>query len=524
MQFKRSISPIALFFTAVGCIIGSGWLFGPMLAAQTAGPASIISWIVGGILMSIVALTFAELAAAFPMVGGMVRYVQMSHGPLMSFTISWIVWLSSVATAPIETFALLQYSANYFPTLMQNVDGVKTLTPLGIFVATIIMFFMCILNCFGAKFFSRSSNIIVFLKLLVPILTILILLNINFDLTSFTLANGFAPFGWQGIFAALPLGAVIYSYFGYTIVIQLAGETQKPQKAIPFAIIGSLLFCMILYVFLQVAFIGSLRPEDLALGWHNLSFKNDSGPFAGILERSGIGWFILLIYADAIISPFGTAYIYVASTARVTYALSDLGFFPAWLKKLNIHAVPMRAIWINFIAGMLLFLLFSGWQTMVSFLISCFVISYAIGPIALLTLRKAYPEQPRPFQLPYAKIIAPIAFYICNMLVFWTGWQTVSYLLIALGMGILMFVMQYIRLGYSSLLDEFNTALWLIPYFIGLGLISYLGSFGGGVNLLKFGMDFIVMALFSCVIFYYSVRLALPGRYSLQKVPVLVLE
>src|SRR5690242_6827052 len=131
MDFKRTIGTPALLFSAVGGIIGSGWLFGPMYAAQVAGPAAILSWVVGGLLMIVIALTFAELASAFPVAGGIVRFAELSHGPLMSFTIGWMVWLSSVVVAPVETLALLQYMGNYLPGLVEKVAGTMVLTATG---------------------------------------------------------------------------------------------------------------------------------------------------------------------------------------------------------------------------------------------------------------------------------------------------------------------------------------------------------------------------------------------------------
>ena len=417
MKFQRSISTVSLLFSAVGSIIGSGWLFGSLYAAQVAGPAAILSWIIGGLLMVVIGLTFAELATAFPVAGGVVRFAEFSHGPLMSFTIGWMVWLSSVVVAPVETLALIQYAANYIPGLMHKVDNIPVLTARGIGFAAVLMFIMSYLNLQGAKFFSRISDTMVVIKLIVPILTIIVLFYLDFHPSNFHAVGGLMPYGWHGVLAALPLGGVIFSFIGYSSAIQLAEETKNPQRAIPLAIIGSLVLCIILYALLQIAFIAALQPEYLQNGWQNLSFKGDSGPFAGILATFGVTWLVLVIYADAIISPFGTGYIYTAATARVNYAMCQTGFFPSFLKKLNKRGVPMRAIMINYLVGLVLFLPFPGWQSMVSFIISCFVISFSIGPIALMTLRQTHAQHLRPFRLPIAKVIAGLAFYICNLLI-----------------------------------------------------------------------------------------------------------
>ncbi|MBV8801878.1 MAG: amino acid permease, partial [Gammaproteobacteria bacterium] len=371
MNFLRTITPMGLLLAGIGSVIGSGWLFGPLYAAQIAGPAAILSWVIGGILMIIIALTFAELGSAFPVAGGMIQYAQVSHGSLVSFMIGWMVWISSVSIAPVETMGLLQYVANYVPELMISKEGSHVLTHIGILVAAAIMFLMCILNYFGAKFFSRSNNIITTIKLIVPILTVLVLISISFHSTNFhnVSPGGFAPFGWHGIFAALPLGGVIYSFIGSNTVLQLAGETKNPQRSIPFALIGSMLFCIMLYTLLQIAFIGALTPSAFMAGWSQLHFTGDTGPFSGIMMTLGLGWFVMIIYADAIISPFGTGFIFTASTARIGYGLSQIGFLPESLAKITKTGVPSRYIFLNFIVGLLLFLPFPGWQKLVGFVI-----------------------------------------------------------------------------------------------------------------------------------------------------------
>lgn len=505
MNFQRSISPLGLLFAGIGSVIGSGWLFGPLYAAQIAGPAAVISWIIGGLLMIVIALTFAELGSAFPVAGGMIQFAQSSHGPLVSFMIGWMVWISSVAVAPVETIGLLQYVANYIPGLVTTVDETHVLTNTGIIAAAFIMFIMCILNFYGARFFSRSNSVITAIKLIVPTLTVILLMVIGFKSHNFQ-SQGFAPMGWHGILAALPLGGVIYSFIGSNTVLQLAGETKNPQRSIPLALIGSMIFCIILYALLQVAFVGAIMPSAFAEGWDKVHFIGDSGPFTGIMTALGLGWFVIIIYGDALISPFGTGFVFTASTARVSYGLSKIGFFPAALAKLTKHGIPLRSILLNFFVGLLLFLPFPGWQKLVSFIISCFIVSYIIGPIALVGLRKSQPDTHRPFYLPYANVISLIAFYICNLLIFWTGWQTVSKMMIALSMGLIYFAIHCYRTQSIRWQQEWRSAWWIFPYFIALTLISYLGTFSGGKNIIPFGLDFVVIAVLTLAIFYFVLK------------------
>jgi amino acid transporter len=225
------------------------------------------------------------------------------------------------------------------------------------------------------------------------------------------------------------------------------------------------------------------------------------------------GWrlpVVITIYADAIISPFGTAYIYTASTARIGYALSKINFFPSWVQTLNKQGVPWRAMLLNYVIGLILFLPFPGWQSLVGFLVSCFVISYIIGPIALYSLRIHKPQQVRPFRLPAFRVFTLIAFYICNLLIFWTGWTTIWRLLLAISLGFIFFIYRYFRDKKTNWQGHWQNAWWLFAYLIGMGIISYLGSFGGGSNILHFGIDFGVIAVFSAIIFIWAVNSAKP--------------
>lgn len=508
MDFKRSIGPVGLLFAGIGSVIGSGWLFGPLYAAQIAGPAAILSWIVGGILMMIIALTFAELGSTFPVAGGMIQFAQYSHGPLISFMIGWMVWVSSVAVAPVETFGLIQYAANYIPGLVKNVRDTHLLTHIGMLAAASVMLLMCILNYYGARFFSHSNSTITAIKLIVPFATIILLIVADFHLSNFhsSKSGGFAPYGLHGILAAMPLGGVIYSFIGSNTVLQLAGETKNPQRNIPLALIGTMILCTILYALLQIAFIGAVTPASFAAGWNKLHYVGDSGPFVGIMTVLGLGWFVMIVYADAIISPFGTGFVFTASTARVSFGLSEIGFFPSGLKKLTKQSVPLRSIILNFCVGLLLFLPFPGWQKLVSFIISCFVISYIIGPISLIALRKTKPNEHRPFRLPYANLLALFAFYICNLLIFWTGWHTVSRMMITLSIGFFLFIAYCFR-QKDIWHTQWRTSWWIFPYFIAMTGISYLGSFGEGANVISFGMDFAVIAVLTVAIYYLALFL-----------------
>src|SRR5829696_8521304 len=105
-KLKRDVSTVGLLFFSLGSIIGSGWLFGSLYAAQVAGPAAIISWVGGGLVMIILGLVHAELGPIDPVQRGSGRDQHFAFESLAGFPIGWIVWVGPVTVAPIEVLAV----------------------------------------------------------------------------------------------------------------------------------------------------------------------------------------------------------------------------------------------------------------------------------------------------------------------------------------------------------------------------------------------------------------------------------
>src|SRR3954467_3667570 len=167
-KMRRDIGVIGLLFASVGSIIGSGWLFGALTAAQLAGPAAIISWVIAAVMIMLIGLVFAELGTMFPVSGAAVRFPPLSHGSFASFTTGWILWVAVATTAPIEVEGALQYATKYAPFTAEhthNGQTVHTLTGLGYVVAVLAMAFFVIVNYFGIRWVARVNNVAVWGKL-----------------------------------------------------------------------------------------------------------------------------------------------------------------------------------------------------------------------------------------------------------------------------------------------------------------------------------------------------------------------
>ena len=306
-----------------------------------------------------------------------------------------------------------------------------------------------------------------------------------------------------------------FSFFGFQTAIFLAGEAKNPQKSIPLALFGSIFACMILYTALQLGFILSVNPEAIAQGWDKISFTGDAGPFAGIFIALGFGIMVKVLYFDAILSPLGTAVGYIAASSRILYSMSLQDDAPKTFSKVNRYSIPWVAIIVNFVFGMLLFLPFSGWQSMIAFLSAAIVLSLACGPICLPIFRKKFPNLERPFKLPYSNVLSFISFYICNLMLQWTGWSTVWKLEIAVFIGILIFSVSHVMNKKSKVESlQLKSFVWLILYLIFSGIISYCGTFGGGKGLISMYEDFIVVAISSLIVFIIAQKTAISDKDS----------
>ncbi len=507
MRLSRRISPFALFVLGINAIVGSGWLFAPLYAAKIAGSGAIISWIIGGFAAMLIAVTFAELSVMLPVAGGTAQIPELSHGRFVSFILSWMAWLSSLILAPIEVQAVLQYASLYFPALMHSVNGAHVLTWLGGVWATALMLFLCCVNIFSFSGLTRFNYLIFICKLFVILTTIFTILHTHFNPGNFSdfIQTTQSTQGWQAIFTAVAAGGIAFAFNGFKSGVEMAGEAKKLSIAIPLSTVGSVAACLVLYLGLQICFIGALDPASLKDGWEHLNFTGDVGPFAGLAAGMGLLWLVKLLYIDALSSPTGAGLIYVTSTARILYAMSKIGYMPRFLSRVNKQHMPVYAILINFVIGMFSFLPLPGWQAMVNFLVSVLVITYAMGPIALMSLRLSLPNEKRPFRLPAANFFCLLAFYCCNLFGYWTGWETMSKLAIVLTVGLAIFACAYWRGKIKMERSELKSGLWMLPYLFGLIAISYLGSFGGQ-NQIPFGWDFLIIAVFSIIIFYLAVQ------------------
>ncbi len=498
---RRDAGKFGLLFASLGGMIGSGWLFSAMNAARIAGPASIISWFIGGAAVLLLAFVYAELTTMFPKPGAVIVFPKLCHGHLAAQIMSWVNFLAYVSVAPVEAVAVVSYTNNYLPGLVVPETGVLTLP--GVAAAAALMALFIVINLLAIRLVLAVNNAITWWKLAVPALTVVALMLVHFRAANFT-QFGFAPAGMNGVFGAVSGAGIIFTYLGFRQAIELAGESSDPKHNLPFAIVGSVLFCVLLYAGLQVAFIGALDPADLAHGWSHVSFPGISGPFAGLASLLGLSWLAVLLYADAAISPAGTGIIYNTTAARVIYASAREGYLTRHFATLSRAGVPVSSLILSFVVGLLFLAPLPSWRLLVTYLSSIGVLAYGMGPLVLLSFRKTLPEHefPRPFRLACAPLFATLAFMVSNFVVFWAGASVANHLFGGLGIAFVVYCAYQFATRRTLGHLEWRGAWWFTPYFGGLWAITVFGGTGW--------VPSVLLVVFSMIIIAFARGAAMP--------------
>lgn len=500
--FRRELSLLDLTMVSFGGIVGASWLLGAQRGPQIAGPAAIISWIVGGVAILLLGLVYSELGAMLPEAGAMVRFPQYSHGTLVSLLMGWTTWIAYAAVGTYEADAVVQYAANYLPDLFDSQHDV--LTARGAVVAVLILVGFFVLNVIGVRIFARVNTTVTLIKLAVPALTTVALFAVAFHPGNFSAGGGFAPHGTEGILAAVSTAGVIPAFLGFRQAIALAGEARHPQRDIPRSLVLSIGIAGVLYVLLQACFIGALPASLVRPGWSALSFD---APYVVLASTLGLGWLANLLRFDAVVSPAGTGFVYTSTNARVAYALTRNGYVPEILGRIHpTLRVPHVALLVNLAFGLLFLLPFPSWSKLVGVVTDGILLTYLAGPVAALALRRTAPHADRPVRLPGLGLMAPISFVIAGLAIYWAGWPTVGVVTLLSLSGLLLYAYYTAKRHFPA--SHARAALWLIGYEIFLIVTSYLGSFGG-VTVLPYGVDLVVVVVGSVVAFTAGVRSAL---------------
>jgi amino acid transporter len=221
------------------------------------------------------------------------------------------------------------------------------------------------------------------------------------------------------ILTAVATSGIVFSYNGFQSPVNLAGEARNPGAACPSPSSARSRLSTVVYLMLQVAFLGAVAPEHLHEGWAALEY---SSPFAQLALALNLNWLAILLYADAFVSPSGTGTTYTATTARMIYAMERSGTPQVFGACIPRYGIPRPAMWFNLVVSFIFLFFFRGWGKLAAVISVATIITYLVVPISVMVLRRTAPHLHRPLRVPGLHVLAPLAFVLATLMLFWARW------------------------------------------------------------------------------------------------------
>jgi APA family basic amino acid/polyamine antiporter len=449
-RLHRALGPVNLMALGIGAIIGTGiFVLTGTVAAQNAGPAVVLSFVLAGVASVFAALCYSEFASLVPMSGSAYTYGYATLGEFFAWIIGWDLILEYAVGAVTVAIGWSGYTVSFLNgigihippelsaargTLVTLADG-TTVKALFNLPAVLIIFVATTLLVVGIKESARFNNLIVFVKLAVIVLFIFGVLHaVNpANWQPFIPANTgvHGQFGWTGVMAGA--GVVFFAYIGFDAVSTAAQEARNPQRDLPIGIIGSLLVCTLLYIVVAALATGVVPYKELDV----------PDPIAKAADRAGLGWMASLIKLGAIAGLSSVILVMLYGQSRVFFAMSRDGLLPPFVQ----HVHPrFRTPWVTSIVTGVLVAFFSAIFTVRDAGSLCSIgtlLAFVIVSVGILVLRVRHPELKPSFRVKGVWVVAPLGALSALYLMISLPWRTWERLLIWLAIGLVVYF------GYS---------------------------------------------------------------------------
>lgn len=494
VRLKKEIGLLDAILLGVSSAVATAIFFNQLEMTSLAGPASIFAWLLAAALYVAISLTYIELAQTYPEAGGPSRYPIYSHGAatnLINATAD-LVWY--IFIPPIEAYATIEGLSYIFPQLI-NAKGYPTM--LGALVGVAILLAYIPINYYGVKLFAKVTSVYGSIKVAIYILPAVILILMLNRVSNFVNYGGFMPYGVAGIFAAMPYA--MFAFGGARIIPDFA-EEMKRRRFIIYALIATIVSETAIYILYDYSFITSIiwgrvhvKPGD----WASLANVITGNPFITLSSLYHVNSALVLLLIGGIVGPFLTGYVYMGGGARVLMATARSSITHPALKRLHEkYAIPYWALFTMAIVGALVTFLFAPVPSIYGIIVDATVAGYlgfSVNPITMIVLEKQGVIKQR-FRGSLA--IAAIAFASASLIVFWSGWQAVSYSVAILAVIAAVFAI----LSGGTVKEGWRESLWYVTYIAFLTLMTYIGS-DGALNLIPYIPASIITAAVSVAVF-----------------------
>ena len=419
---KRALTAKNLIALGVGAIIGAGiFVITGTAAANHAGPAIILSFILSGFGCVFAGLCYAEFASMIPIAGSAYTYSYATLGEFFAWIIGWDLILEYLFASSAVAVGWSEYLVSFLKDLgiiipdkmcqapFNHIPGegwIQTGSLIN-FPAVALIVLMTVLLVIGIKESSRINNIIVFIKVIV------ILLFVGFGISHIDTGNWtpfipentgkFGEYGISGIFAGA--GVIFFAYIGFDALSTAAQETKRPHRDLPIGILGSLAISSVLYIAVAAVITGIVYYKDL----------NVAAPIAVAIDRAGdsLNWLSPLIKIGALAGLSSVVLVMLMGQPRIFFSMAKDGLLPKSFSKVHpkfrtpyltiiITGIVSATIAGLFPIGLLGQLVSIG--TLLAFVIVC---------ASVIILRKKSPETHRPFRTPFVPWVPFAGIILC---------------------------------------------------------------------------------------------------------------
>ncbi|MFD2514783.1 amino acid permease [Pontibacter locisalis] len=461
---KRTLTASNLTMLGVGAIIGAGiFVLTGTAAANAAGPAIVISFLIAGLGCLFAGLCYAEFASMIPVAGSAYTYGYATLGEFIAWIIGWdlvLEYLFGAATVAVgwsgNFVSLLKSLGITIPAaiasapLAYNGASFEATGTIINLPAIILILVMTALLVVGIQESAKFNNIIVVVKVVI----VLLVIGFGFQYVDSAnwepfipgkeiLTDGSSRYGWQGVVAGAAI--VFFSYIGFDAVSTAAQEAKNPQRDMPIGMLASLGVCTILYVLMSLVLTGIVPYESLNVPDPVLLALQAAGP--------GLKWLYFLTGVGAVAGLASVVLVMLMAQPRIFYSMSRDGLLPAFFGKVHpkyntpyvptiITGVVAAIIAGIFPIGLLGELVSIG--TLLAFVIVC---------AGIIVLRRTSPDLKRPFKTPFVPLIPILGILICGYMMVNLGGDTWLRLIVWMAIGVAIYFLygrRHSKLGKAS--------------------------------------------------------------------------
>lgn len=452
---KKTLSSWGLVALGVGAIIGAG-LFSltGIAAAENAGPAVVLSFLVAAIGCGFAGLCYAEFASMIPVAGSAYTYSYATMGEFIAWIIGWDLVLEYALASATVAVSWSQYFNQLLTIVNLHIPEPFLKGPWeGGIVNLPAIFIVCILSLLlirGTQESSKVNNFLVVLKVSVVLIFIVLgwkfidpanhtpfipdnvgetkVKNGELSFFAFLKSDYFGHYGWSGILRAA--GVVFFAFIGFDAVSTAAQEAKNPKKGMPFGIIGSLIICVILYVLFSYVMTGL---ENYTV------FKDDAKPVATAFAKTGYHFLNTALIITIIAGYTSVILVMLLGQSRVFYTMSKDGLLPGFFSHLSKNQTP----WKTNLIFMVFVSIFAGLVpvTDLGHMVSIGTLfAFTLVCVGILVMRKTHPETSRPFRTPLVPFVPIMGILVCIVMMGSLPVESWERLAIWLGIGIIFYL------------------------------------------------------------------------------------